>query len=335
MSNKNLSLYNLLNDSMNLFDILDRCYEIVSNNSTYGLIARIVIKHDSPKFIASDWKSLFGTEFPQIVMIEKVTNATVYEDTVKNRNYRWLVPNMIKRHNNQNIKDFRLSFKKGDNTIIDDFFIVDSDTPHLATDEELELIKKYRFYRFMPFDTIIDEETSARIYTFNQLIMVGTSAEIEEVWDSLGGSENTLSETVFKAKADRKFDNTKSLICFEDKDTSLRFVTSKKDLAQTSEDIDDAIIFTNEEANLVIKENNEIDYQLCSLNGNDDEIIRDIVYNILSSIYYKDYDDNDEEVLGYSKGYKEIISYLIERCDGTYGELLNTIKNYCDFSEYA
>jgi hypothetical protein len=63
------------------------------------------------------------------------------------------------------------------------------------------------------------------------------------------------------------------------------------------------------------------------------------IENIIAdvSINYDDEEDNevDEETINrYTDCYKDIVAYLIGKCDGTYGDYMKKIRAFCDFSEF-
>jgi hypothetical protein len=199
----------LLTVVVDFFETVSACKEFASCKFGYGFIARSTPKFRAPKATANEWFNLFGTEMPSIIKVTKVTNARAYDyakavnrqltkqggeanfESDSMSGYEWLVPNIIKRAIKDGSIQLCVSFKENDKTKFEPFYIVASDKPHFATDEEVDFIKSHLYVA--PCKSVkqvaagIAEEDviNVRNYKFSNIIAVGTTPEIEEVWSSI------------------------------------------------------------------------------------------------------------------------------------------------------
>lgn len=199
----------LLTVVVDFFETVSACKEFASCKFGYGFIARSTPKFRAPKATANEWFNLFGTEMPSIIKVTKVTNARAYDyakavnrqltkqggeanfESDSMSGYEWLVPNIIKRAIKDGSLQLCVSFKENDKTKFEPFYIVASERAHFATDEEVDFIKSHLYVA--PCKSVkqvaagIAEEDviNVRNYKFSNIIAVGTTPEIEEVWSSI------------------------------------------------------------------------------------------------------------------------------------------------------
>ncbi len=199
----------LLTVVVDFFETVSACKEFASCKFGYGFIARSTPKFRAPKATANEWFNTFGTEMPSIIKVTKVTNARAYDYAkAVNRQlakqggetnfesdgmigYEWLVPNIIKRAIKDGSIQLCVSFKENDKTKFEPFYIVASETPDFATDEEVDFIKSHLYVA--PCKSVkqvaagIAEEDviNVRNYKFSNIIAVGTTPEIEKIWSSI------------------------------------------------------------------------------------------------------------------------------------------------------
>jgi hypothetical protein len=199
----------LLTVVVDFFETVSACKEFASCKFGYGFIARSIPKFRAPKATANEWFNLFGTEMPSIIKVTKVTNARAYDyakavnrqltkqggeanfESDSMSGYEWLVPNIIKRAIKDGSIQLCVSFKENDKTKFEPFYIVASERPHFATDEEVDFIKSHLYVA--PCKSVkqvaagIAEEDviNVRNYKFSNIIAVGTTPEIEEVWANI------------------------------------------------------------------------------------------------------------------------------------------------------
>jgi hypothetical protein len=290
-----------------------------------------------------------------------------------------------------------------------------SDSPHFATGEELDFILKYnRFFKeLLPFyGDSREPEISYCDFHMSEIILLGTTAEIEDAWYSVDETNfkttarpvvvpksfRTLKEIAGDIRKDWKdidldakynldamasltsvdemygndkgrqivnnflwnSDNWKGVVadnikaelkdivgynkvkCYfmkEDESSTARFVTDKVDFSKLSWNEKEAVIFSHEEADIILKNKEWPEFECCVLDPNDEETIKMEIENIIAdvSINYDDEEDNevDEETINrYTDCYKDIVAYLIGKCDGTYGDYMKKIRAFCDFSEF-
>jgi len=199
----------LLNVVVDFFETVSACKEFASCKFGYGFIARSTPKFRAPKATANEWFNLFGTEMPSIIKVTKVTNARAYDyakavnrqlakqggetnfESDSMSGYEWVVPNIIKRTIKDGSMQLCVSFKENDKTKFETFYIVASERPHFATDEEVDFIKSHLYVA--PCKSVkqvaagIAEEDviNVRNYKFSNIIAVGTTPEIEKVWANI------------------------------------------------------------------------------------------------------------------------------------------------------
>ena len=209
MKKSNFSVSELLNVVVNFFDTIEACREFASCKFGYGFIARSTPKFRAPKATLSEWFNEFGSEMPSIIKVTKVTNARAYDyekainrqlgkqgsDTKFESNamsgYEWVVPNIIKRAIKDGNLQLCVSFKENDKTKFETFYIVATETPHFATDAELDFIKSHLYVApnksvKQSASGIADEDIlMVRNYKFSNIIAVGQTPEVEKIWDAI------------------------------------------------------------------------------------------------------------------------------------------------------
>lgn len=209
MKKSNLSVSELLTVVVNFFDTVTLCKEFASCKFGYGFIARSTPKFRAPKATASEWLNEFGTAMPSIVKVTKVTNARAYDyEKAINRQltkqgsesnfesgsmsgYEWVVPNIIKKTIKSGDLQMCVTFKDKDKTKFETFYIVADDAPHFATDDELDFIKSHLYAA--PNKSVKQSESGiadedilmVRNYKFSNIIAVGQTPQIEEIWEKI------------------------------------------------------------------------------------------------------------------------------------------------------
>lgn len=198
-----LNLSELLTSKVAVFTAIDLCKEVHSCKLGYGFIARSNPTFRAAKTTANEWEMAFGQMMPKIVKITKVTNARAYDYAKKINNtlggdgdfksdkmsgYEWIVPHIIKRAIKDGSLQMCVTFTKNDKTRFESFYIVGD---HFATETELEFIKSHLYVapnksvKQSDMGLSDDEIVMVRNYKFDNLIAVGKSNEISELWVSL------------------------------------------------------------------------------------------------------------------------------------------------------
>lgn len=196
----------LLNGVVNVFDTIALCKEISSCKFGYGFVARSTPKFSAPKATAAEWYEWFGYEMPNIVKVAKVINARAYDYAAAvNRQlskqgmngefksdpmngYEWVVPNIIKRAIKDDSLQLCLTFKEGDKTKFETFYIVGD---HFATDREMAFIKSHLYVapnksaKQSKMGVAQEDIIMVRNYKFNNIVKVGTTPQVEEFWTSI------------------------------------------------------------------------------------------------------------------------------------------------------
>jgi len=196
----------LLNGVVNVFDTIALCKEISSCKFGYGFVARSTPNFSAPKATAGEWYEWFGECMPNIVKVTKVTNARAYdyakavnrqldkqgiEATFKSsamNGYEWVVPNIIKRATKDDSLQLCLSFKGGDKTKFETFYIVGD---HFATDREMAFIKSHLYVapnksvKQTKMGVAQEDIIMVRNYKFSNIVSVGTTPQVEEFWQSI------------------------------------------------------------------------------------------------------------------------------------------------------
>lgn len=199
----------LLSVVVDFFETVSACKEFASCKFGYGFIARSTPKFRAPKATANEWFNEFGNEMPSIVKVTKCTNARAYDyakainrqlakqranadfESDAMRGYEWVVPNIIKRATENGSMQLCVSFKENDKTKFETFYIVASANPHFATDAEVDFIKSHLYVApnksvKQSASGIADEDiVMVRNYKFSNIIAVGMTPEIEEIWASI------------------------------------------------------------------------------------------------------------------------------------------------------
>ena len=209
MKKSNFSVSELLNVVVNFFDTIEGCKEFASCKFGYGFIARSTPTFRAPKATSREWNEEFGNPMPNVIKVTKVTNARAYDyGKAVNRQlskqgsaadfkssamdgYEWVVPNIIKRATKDGNLQMCVTFKENDRTKFETFYIVASETPHFATDEELDFIKSHLYVA--PNKSVKQSESGiadadilmVRNYKFSNIIAVGQTPEIEEIWENI------------------------------------------------------------------------------------------------------------------------------------------------------
>jgi hypothetical protein len=206
MKKSNFSVSELLTAVVNVFDTIAACKDFASCKFGYGFIARSTPKFRAPKATAAEWAAEFGNDMPNIVKVTKVTNARAYDyakainrqlakqgdaaDFKSDRmnGYEWVVPNIIKRAEKDGSLQMCVTFKENDRTKFETFYIV---ADHFATDAEVDFIKSHLYVA--PCKSVkqtnmgIEEKDilQVRNYKFSNIIAVGTTPEVEEIWSKI------------------------------------------------------------------------------------------------------------------------------------------------------
>ena len=203
MKQSNFSVSELLIAVVDVFSTIAACKEFASCKFGYGFVARSLPKFRAPKATAAEWFSQFGSEMPNIVKVTKVTNARAYDyakainrqlgkqgDAANFKSdamsgYDWVVPNIIKRAQKDGNLQLCVTFKENDRTKFESFYIV---TDHFATEDELAFIKEHLYVApnksvKQSGSGIADEDiVMVRNYKFSNIVAVGQTPQIEEMW---------------------------------------------------------------------------------------------------------------------------------------------------------
>ena len=206
MKKSNFSVSELLTAVVNVFDTIAACKDFASCKFGYGFIARSTPKFRAPKATAAEWAAEFGNVMPDIVKVTKVTNARAYDyakainrqlskqgdaaDFKSDRmnGYEWVVPNIIKRAEKDGSLQMCVTFKENDRTKFETFYIVED---HFATTDELEFITEHLYKApnksvKQTESGIADEDVvMVRNYKFSNIIAVGQTPQIEEIWSNI------------------------------------------------------------------------------------------------------------------------------------------------------
>jgi len=206
MKKSNFSVSELLTAVVNVFDTISACRDFASCKFGYGFIARSTPNFRAPKATATEWLNEFGETMPNIVKVTKVTNARAYDygkainrqlakqgdaaDFKSDRmsGYEWVVPNIIKRAEKDGSLQMCVTFKENDRTKFETFYIVDD---HFATADELEFITEHLYKApnksvKQTESGIADEDiVMVRNYKFSNIIAVGQTPQIEEIWSNI------------------------------------------------------------------------------------------------------------------------------------------------------
>ena len=206
MKKSNFSVSELLIAVVDVFSTIAACKDFASCKFGYGFIARSAPNFRAPKTTAREWLNEFGSEMPNIVKVTKVTNARAYDygkainrqlskqgDAANFKSdamsgYDWVVPNIIKRAQKDGNLQLCVTFKENDRTKFESFYIV---TDHFATEDELTFIKEHLYVApnksaKQSESGIADEDiVMVRNYKFSNIVAVGQTPEIEEMWESI------------------------------------------------------------------------------------------------------------------------------------------------------
>ena len=208
---KTFGISELGNAVVNVFDTIAFCKDMASCKFGYGFIARSTPKFRAPKATAAEWVGQFGETMPSVVKVTKVTNAKAYdyEDAVNRQlnkqgetadfksdalnGYDWVVPNVIKRAQKDGSLQLTLLFKDSDKTKFETFYIVIGfdGTCRFATEDETTFIKAHLYVApnksVKQADMGIEDKDiiQVRNYKFTNIIAVGKTPMIEEMWASI------------------------------------------------------------------------------------------------------------------------------------------------------
>ena len=207
MKKSNFSVSELLIAVVDVFSTISACKYFASCKFGYGFIARSTPKFRAPKATATEWLNEFGETMPNIVKVTKVTNARAYDyakavnrtlakqGDENNRfksddmnGYDWVVPNIIKRAQKDGNLQLCVTFKENDRTKFESFYIV---ADHFATEDELTFIKEHLYVApnksvKQTTSGIEDEDiVMVRNYKFSNIVAVGQTPEIEEMWANI------------------------------------------------------------------------------------------------------------------------------------------------------
>lgn len=201
-----IGINELVNGVVNFFDTVSACKEFASCKFGYGFIARSTPKFRAPKATAAEWVAEFGNAMPSIIKVTKVTNARAYDyskainrqltkqgeaanfESDAMNGYEWVVPNIIKRAIKDGSMQLCVTFKDGDKTKFEPFYIVGD---HFATDAEVDFIKSHLYVA--PCKSVKQSEMGiedddilmVRNYKFSNIIAVGTTPEVDEIWSKI------------------------------------------------------------------------------------------------------------------------------------------------------
>lgn len=206
MKQSNFSVSKLLIAVVDVFSTIAACKDFASCKFGYGFISRSTPTFRAPKAMAAKWVEQFGETMPNIVKVTKVTNARAYDyakainrqldkqgdaanfksDAISG--YDWVVPNIIKRAQKDGSLQLCVTFKENDRTKFESFYIV---SDHFATEDELEFIKEHLYKA--PNKSVKQSESGiadedivmVRNYKFSNIVAVGQTPEIEEMWESI------------------------------------------------------------------------------------------------------------------------------------------------------
>jgi hypothetical protein len=204
---KTFGISELGNAVVNFFDTIAFCKEMSLCKFGWGFIARSTPKFRAPKATAAEWVEQFGDVMPSVVKITKVTNARAYdyEDAVNRQltkadfksdalnGYDWVVPNVIKRAQKDGSLQLTLLFKDSDKTTFETFYIVFNfdGTYRFATEDETTFIKNHLYVapnksKKQSEMGIADKDVvQVRNYKFSNVIAVGKTPQIEEMWANI------------------------------------------------------------------------------------------------------------------------------------------------------
>jgi hypothetical protein len=209
MKKSNFSVSDLLTLVVDFFDTIEACRNFASCKLGYGFIARSTPRFRGGKSTSREWAVEFGSEMPNIVKVTKVTNARAYDyakainrqlekqgeeksfESGHMSGYEWVVPNIIKKTIKDGDLQMCVTFKKNDKTKFETFYIVASEHPHFATNEELDFIKSHLYVA--PNKSVKQSESGiadedilmVRNYKFSNMLAVGQTPQIEEIWKNL------------------------------------------------------------------------------------------------------------------------------------------------------
>lgn len=201
-----IGINELVNGVLNFFETVEACKEFASCKFGYGFIARSTPKFRAPQATAREWFAEFGSAMPNIIKVTKVTNARAYDygkavnrqltkqgeaanfESDPMNGYEWIVPNIIKRATASGSMQLCVTFKDDDKTKFETFYIA---ADHFATDAEVDFIKSHLYVA--PCKSVkqtnmgIDEKDilQVRNYKFSNIIAVGTTPEVEEIWSKI------------------------------------------------------------------------------------------------------------------------------------------------------
>lgn len=211
MKQSNFSMSELLTAVVNFFDTIEACRNFASCKFGYGFIARSTPRFRAAKATANEWYNEFGDAMPNIVKITKVTNARAYDyakainrqlekqgdaktfESGSMSGYEWVVPNIIKKTIKDGDLQMCVTFKKNDKTKFETFYVIEAETPRFATDAELDFIKSHLYVApnasVKQTESGISEEDilMVRNYKFSNMLAVGQTPQIEEIWKNLIG----------------------------------------------------------------------------------------------------------------------------------------------------
>ena len=152
-----------------------KCKEIASNKTNYGVITQLTPKFRVPKATKKEWELTFASPMPMVIEVLKVTNAVIGDKVSKKVGYEWIVPNSVLRSPKDGSIYLRLSSNQTERLQLDSLFIVNSETPHIASNEELDFIKEHL--------SSATKQTSCIDCKLSGIIMIGSTSKIDEAWN--------------------------------------------------------------------------------------------------------------------------------------------------------
>lgn len=198
---RKMNVNELLNTSINVFDVMDLCRNLASCRFGYGFIARSTPKFRAPKTTSAEWFETFGSPMPTIVKVTKVLNARCY-DYEKNINkqlekqggdtsfkaaamsgYEWIIYPIIKRTIKTNGLQLCVTYKDCDKTTFEPYYIVGD---HMATKSEFEFIKTHLYVapksaKQTSLGIKEDDIINVRNYKFENIVAIGKCNELRDV----------------------------------------------------------------------------------------------------------------------------------------------------------
>lgn len=201
-----ISFQSVVNGKVDLFHVVNACKQFRANKFGYGFIAKSEVRVSAPKATASEWANVFG--YPMNVQkVTIVTNARAYDYQTKVNNvlakqgcektfqsdsmngYHWIegAEGIIKESDKGSVQ-LCVTFQKGDRTKFESRYLVNGN--RWATDAEVAFITAHLYTPKASAKQIangVAEENvvMVRNYKFANILAVGKTQEVSEIWNSL------------------------------------------------------------------------------------------------------------------------------------------------------